>query len=164
LYLLRKFCHLQYFPEMFVAPITRPHRSSLSYYYVEIYRKVALHTGYKVSQGRPYLVGCSQLQTFVRPVHAGWQGDVRPIRRKPMSVTQVGQLRSSRQRWVHQANLVYRWTENCACLLHVPHSYHIACSCPANSSVMFSRCQHTKYQPTGRLHPVMSAWFSAVSD
>lgn len=123
--LVRNLCHLLYLPEVFIALRTRPHRSSLSRYYVEIYCKVLLHTGYKDSQRRPYLVGCSQLQRFVRPVHACRQGDVRLIRREPTSVTQVDQLRSSSQRRVHQANLFYRWTENCARLLNVPHSYHI---------------------------------------
>lgn len=109
--------------------------------FVLIYCKAVLHTDYKVSQGRPYLVDCSQLQPFVRPIHAGRQGDVTPIRREPTSVTRVDQLRSKRQGRGHR---FYRWTENCACLLNVPRSCHIECSRRANSSDMVSRCQLTK--------------------
>lgn len=112
--------------------------------FVLIYSKAVLHTGYRVSQGRPYLVGCSQLQRFVRPIHAGRQGDVRPIRREPTSVTRVDQLRSSRQERGRRDIMVYRWTENCACLLNMPPSCHIECSRRANSSDMVSRCQLTK--------------------
>ena len=143
LHVLRKFCCLQYLPEMFIVVLTRPHRSSLSRYYVDIYCKSVHHTGYKVSQGRPYLVGCSQLQQFVRSVHAGRQDDVRPIRREPMSVNQVDQLRSNRQQRGSR-HIIYRWTENCACLLNVLHSYHIEFSRRAKSSVIVSRRQLTK--------------------
>jgi hypothetical protein len=98
---------------------------------------------YEVSEGCPYLVGCSQLQPFERPVHVGRQVDVR-IRRGPTSVTQVDQLRYSRQRLGRQAIVVYRWKNNCACLLNAPHSYHIKCSRRANKSVIVSRYQLTK--------------------
>lgn len=118
---------------MFIVLLIRPHRSSLSRYYVDIYCKSVLHAGYKVSQGRPYLVSCSQLQPFVSSVHAGRQEDLRPIRRDPLSVTQVDQLRLSRQRRGHHGIHAYRWTENCACLLNVLRSYHIEFSRRANS-------------------------------
>lgn len=115
------------------------------------------HVRYKVSHGRPYLVRCSQLQHFVRPVYAGRQGDVKPIRREPTSVTHVDQSWSSRQR--ERLHLIYRWAQNCACLFAVSHSYYIertVLSCSVGASL--------QNQPTDRLHPLMSALCSSVSD